>query len=155
MTWNVIWQVDPNDLSVCLERDWFHEITSHVPISSVQVDYEGKSLLSAAVPYSIICASCPNQTDELDLIRYLKRIPKPRILYHMSDEFVQVGRELYQHCELVIRNGSINFDLVSDPKVMQIPLGYVSGLGNRSGVSPNSSDRKFPFAFLGTMKNER
>lgn len=155
MTWNVVWQVDPSDLSVCLERDWFYEITSNVPISSVKVDYEGKPLLSAAAPYSIICASCPNQTDESDLIQYLKRIPKPRVLYHMSDEFAQVGRKLYQNCELVIRNGSINFDVAGDPKVIQVPLGFVSGLKNASGLSPNPSDRKFSFAFLGTMKNDR
>jgi hypothetical protein len=155
MKWNVIWQVDPNDLSLCLERDWFNEITSLVPISSVQVDYKGKPLLSIALPYSIVCISCPNQTDVSDLTRYLKRIPKPRVLYHMSDELVQVGLDLYQHCELVIRNGSANFDMAADPKVIQIPLGYVSGLGNSSRVLSKSSERKCSFAFLGTMKNER
>ena len=155
MKWNVIWQVDPDDLSVCLERDWFHDVTSLVPIGSVQVDYKEKPLLGIASPYSIICASCPNLTDESDLIRYLQHIPKPRVLYHMSDEFVQVGRDLYQHCELVIRNGSENFDMADDPKVVQIPLGYVSGFKNSSGVSPKSSGRKYSFAFLGTMKNER
>jgi len=155
MKWNVIWQVDPNDLSLCLERDWFNEITSLVPINSVQVDYKGKPLLSLASPYSIICASCPNQTAVSDLIRYLERIPKPRVLYHMSDEFVEVGRDLYGHCELAIRNGSANFDLANDHNVLQIPLGYVSGFRNGSGAFPKSSERKCSFAFLGTMKNER
>jgi hypothetical protein len=155
MKWNVIWQVDPDDLSSCIERDWFYEIMSFVPIHSVQVDYKTKPLLRLALPYSIICASCPNQTDRSDLIRYLRRIPKPRVLYHMSDEFVQVGQDLYQHCELVIRNGSANFDMVDDPKFIQIPLGYVTGLGNNSQALSNSSDRAGFFAFLGTIKHER
>jgi hypothetical protein len=155
MQWNIIWQVEPNDLSLCLERDWFYELISLVPVSSVHVDYKEKPLLSITLPYSIICASCPNQTDVRDLISYLKSAPKPRVLYHMSDELVQVGRELYQHCELVIRNGSADFDLADDPRVLQVPLGYVSGLNNGSGVSPRSSDRKCSFAFLGTMKNDR
>ena len=155
MKWNVIWQVEPNDRSLCLERDWFYEITSRVPISSIQVDYKEKPLLSITLPYSIICSSCPNQTDPSDLIRYLKRVPKPRVLYHMSDEFLQVGRDLYQHCELVIRNGSANFDMTDDPKVIQVPLGYVSGLKNSSGAFLKSSKRKYSFTFLGTMKNDR
>ena len=157
MKWNVIWQVDPNDLSSCIERDWFYEMMSFVPIHSVQVDYETRPLLTFTLPYSIICASCPNQTDKDDLIEYLKRIPKPRVLYHMSDEFVQVGHELYQHCDLVIRNGyrSARSDMFGDPKFIQIPLGYVSGLRNNSLVSYNSSSRKCVFTFLGTIKHER
>jgi hypothetical protein len=155
MKWNIIWQVDPNDLSSCIERDWFYEIMSLVPIHSVQVDYESKPVLRLALPYSIICASCPNQTNKDDLIEYLRHIPKPRVLYHMSDEFVQVGHELYQHCDLVIRNGSANFDMFDDRKFIQIPLGYATGLRNSSVVSNNSSRRKCSFAFLGTLKNER
>jgi len=155
MKWNVIWQVDPNDLSSCIERDWFNEIMSFVPLQSVQVDYKTKPLLRAGMPHSIICASCPNQTSESDLRKYLKTIPKPRVLYHMSDEYVQVGDALYQHCELVIRNGSANFALLNDPRVIQIPLGYVNGLGNSTRSFRNSSDRKCTFAFLGTIKQER
>jgi hypothetical protein len=155
MTWNVIWQVDPNDLLSCIERDWFYEVTSFVPIHSVQVDYKTKPLLQLTLPYSIICASCPNQTDKSDLIQYLNRLPRPRVLYHMSDEYVRVGRELYQHCELVIRNGSADFAMFDDPRFVQIPLGYVSGLRNSSGAFQNASQRKCSFAFFGAIKHDR
>jgi hypothetical protein len=157
MKWNIIWQVAPNKLSSCIERDWFQEMTSLVPIDSISVDYEAKPLLSFAQPYCIICASCPNQTDKIDLIQYLRRLPKPRVLYHMSDEYGQVGDELYQHCDLVIRNGykSANLNISADQKFIQLPLGYVSGLRNRSLVYRNSSDRKCCYAFLGTIKHDR
>jgi hypothetical protein len=155
MKWNVVWQVDPNDLSSCIERDWFFEIMSQVPINSVQIDYKTKPLLRLSLPYSIICASCPNQTDPSGLIQYLKGIPKPRVLYHMSDEYVEAGHDLYRHCELVIRNGSADFEMFGDPKLIQIPLGYVSGLGNTSRASRPSSSRKCSFAFLGAIKHER
>jgi hypothetical protein len=153
--WNIIWQVDPNDLLSCIERDWFYEISSLVPMQSAHVDYDNRPLLQLSLPNSIVCASCPNQVSSSDLIGYLKRLSKPRVLYHMSDEAVKVGAELYEHCELAIRNGSANFDMVGDRKFMQIPLGYVTGLRNASGVFPKSSFRRYSFAFLGTMKNDR
>ena len=155
MKWNVIWQVDPIDTAICVEQDWFNEITSLVPIASVQVDYNTKPLLKTVLPCSIICASCPNQTNISDLVQYLRYFPKPRVLYHMSDEFVKIGADLYQHCELVIRNGSAHFDMVGDQKFIQIPLGYVTGLRNSSRVLQKSSDRPCSFAFLGTIKHER
>ena len=129
MKWNVIWQVTPDDLSTCIERDWFAELTSLVPIGSVTVDHDGKPLLKHIAPAAIVCVSCPNQTSESDLIDYLDRLPKPRVLFHMSDEFLDVGSRLYQHCELVIRNGSANFE-INDPKFIQVPLGYVNGMDN-------------------------
>ena len=155
MKWNVIWQVDPDDPLSCIERDWFYEIMSLVQINSMQIDYRTKPLLKLTQPQSIICASCPNQTSQSDLIQYLQRIPKPRVLYHMSDEFVEVGHDVYQHCELVIRNGSARFEMFDDPKFIQIPLGYVTGLRNSAGVCKASSQRKCSFAFLGTIKHER
>jgi hypothetical protein len=154
MKWNVIWQVDPNDPLSCIERDWLYEILSLVP-HSVQVDYKTKPLLGLAQPCSIICASCPNQTSQSDLIQYFRHVPKPRVLFHMSDEFVDVGHDLYQHCDLVIRNGSANFDMCDDPKFIQLPLGYVNGLGNSARVLGHSSQRKCSFAFLGTIKQDR
>jgi len=155
MKWNVIWQVDPNDLGSCIERDWFNEVMSLVALGSTSVDYEKKPLLSVISPRAIICASCPNQTTVSDLITYLQKLPVPRVLYHMSDEFVQIGRELYAYCNLVIRNGSANFDLLADPNLVQLPLGYVTGLGNESQVFQRASHRKYSFAFLGTTKHDR
>jgi hypothetical protein len=155
MNWNVTWQVDPDDYNSCIERDWFNELTSLVPISTVTIDYQKKPLLQHVVPDSIVCVSCPNQTCTQDLIAYLQRLPKPRVLYLMSDEFVQVGQGVSEHCELLIRNGSADFVLLDDPRCIQIPLGYVSGLRNNFGPCANSSLRKCSFAFLGTMKHER
>jgi len=155
MKWNVVWQVDPDNPLSCIERDWFSEMMSRVPINAVHVDYKTKPLLALARSHSIICASCPNQTNQSDLIKYLKRIPKPKVLYHMSDEFVEVDHDLYQHCELVIRNGSAQFDMLDDKTFIQTPLGYATGLRNASLTSRNASQRKCSFAFLGAIKNER
>ena len=155
MKWNVIWQVDPDDLSSCIERDWFYEIMSLVPIESVSVDYQARPMLDRVLPRSIICASCPNQTSQSDLIDYLRRLPRPRALYHMSDEYVEVGRDLYRHCELVIRNGSANFEAADDANFVQVPLGYASGLRNPTRGHPGAGNRKCSFAFLGAIKNDR
>jgi hypothetical protein len=155
MKWNIIWQVDPNDVASCIERDWFHEIVSSVTIDAELVDYDTRPRLSRALPFSIVCVSCPNQVKVADLIAYLRGAPRPRVLYHMSDEFVQVGEELYQHCDLVIRNGSAHFGVEDDRHFVQLPLGYVSGLRNGSFTWQRASQRKSCFAFLGTMKHER
>ena len=155
MKWSVIWQIDPDNLLSCIERDWLYEILSDVPIDAIHVDYQNGPLLKTVIPYSIICASCPNQVGPRELAGYLRRFPKPRVLYHMSDEFVEVGRELYQHCDLVIRNGSINDSIAGDGRCVQIPLGYVNGLGNPTQWFRRSSERKCTFAFLGSMKHER
>jgi len=156
MKWNIIWQVDPDDLASCIERDWFYELTSLVPKGSIQVDYAAKPLLKAVLPHAIVCASTLVQTRESDLIRYLQRLPRPRILYHMSDEIVAIGREVYQHCDLVIRNGSANFELFNSPDFVQVPAGFESGLQNRSrALHYPSSHRRYSFAFLGMIKHER
>ncbi len=155
MKWNVIWQVNPDDLLSCIERDWFYEIMSLVPIESVSVDYQARPMRDRVLPHSIVCASCPNQTSQSDLVDYLQRLPRPRVLYHMSDEYVEVGHDLYRHCELAIRNGSANFECVSDANFIQLPLGYVSGLRNATRGFSSAGSRKCSFAFLGTMKNER
>jgi hypothetical protein len=73
----------------------------------------------------------------------------------MSDEYVEVGRDLYQHCELVIRNGSVNFECAGDANLVQIPLGYASGLRNPTRGRSSPGSRKCSFAFMGTMKNDR
>jgi hypothetical protein len=45
--------------------------------------------------------------------------------------------------------------LAGDPKVIQCPLGYATGLGNGDCVLALASQRKCSFVFLGTMKHER
>src|ERR1700742_3956207 len=128
--WNVIWQVDPDDFGSCIERDWFNDLTSLVPIGSVTVDYKQRPRLGHIAPHAIVCASCPNQTSQHDLAAYLQSLSKPRVLYLMSDEFVEVGDDVYRNCELVLRNGSADFERHGDFKIIQLPLGYVSGLSN-------------------------
>jgi hypothetical protein len=155
MTWNVIWLVDPENPLSCIERDWFNEIMSGVPISSVRVDREPQRSPDAARPYSIVCASCPNQISAADLTLYLKQLPKPSVLYHMSDEYVRVRRDVYENCELVIRNGSACFEMAGGANFIQVPLGYAAGLGNAPRKVRKSSDRKCSFAFMGTIKNDR
>ncbi|MEZ5827649.1 MAG: hypothetical protein R3D30_10955 [Hyphomicrobiales bacterium] len=151
--WNVIWQVDPDDLGSCIEKVWFDEITALVPKGTATVDYQTKPLLSASAPQAIVCASCPNQTSPSELSRYLDHLPGPTVLYHMSDEYLEVGEEVYGHCDLVIRNGSAAFD-ISSPLV-QIPLGYAAGLHNSSGAFTKASRRTYSYAFLGMEKHER
>jgi hypothetical protein len=85
MKWSIIWQTDPDNLLSCVERDWFREIVSQVPIDAVHVDYQNEPLLKTVIPYSIICASCPNQVGSRELAAYLSRFPEPRVLYHMKD----------------------------------------------------------------------
>ena len=153
--WNIVWQVDPDTLSSCIERDWLADLLSLVPINSAIVDFDRKPGLSVIAPHSIVCASSPNQTSAIDLIAYLKRIPKPRVLYHMSDEYLEVGADVYAHCELIIRNGSARFELFDDPRFVQVPLGYASELGNAGTNYAPSSLRKCSFIFLGAMKHER
>jgi hypothetical protein len=155
MKWNVIWQVNPDDVTSCIERDWFYEIFSLVPTRSIHVDFNLRPLLKLVLPHSVVCVSCPNQTSKSDLINYLRQIPRPRVLYHMSDEYLEVGNDLYEHCDLTIRNGSAKLDMLETPKLIQIPLGYVSGLYNGSQTYLKSSLRKCNFAFMGTIKHER
>ena len=155
MTWNIVWQVDPDNLLSCIERDWITDLLSQVPVRASYVDFDQKPRLSLAMPYSIVCASCPNQTSAADLVAYLERLPRPRVLYHLSDEYVEVGAELYRHCELTIRNGSARFDLFKDPDFLQVPLGYASGLGHRGIAIARSSERPCNFTFMGAMKNDR
>jgi len=73
----------------------------------------------------------------------------------MSDEFVEVDHDLYQHCELVIRSGSAHFEMFDDQKFIQIPLGYVTGLHNSSQTCKTSTKRMYSFSFLGAIKHER
>ncbi len=155
MSWNIIWQVAPDDPSTCIERDWLYDMLSLVPIGEIRIDAAPAPRLGLALPSPIICASCPNQTGKLSLNRYLKALPRPRVLYHMSDEYVEIGRDTYRHCDLVIRNGSPNPATLGDANVLQLPLGYVSGLGNGAGTFALSSRRKCPYAFLGTIKHDR
>ena len=155
MQWNIVWQVDPSNLASCIERDWFNEMISLVPIDSIRIDYDAKPLLQTIMPCSIVCASCPNQTTAEELIRYLRKVPQPKVLYHASDEYAKVGDAVYQHCDLVIRNGSLNPDVVDRSRVIQIPLGFATGLCNQWRELRRSSQRKCSCTFLGTIKHER
>lgn len=155
MNWNLIWQVDPEDPASCVEQAWFREMITGVPILSENVDYRSGPRLERMAPHSIVCVSCPNQTSKDDLIDYLQRLPRPVVLYHMSDEFLAVGDEVYRHCDLAIRNGS-RLPTPADPdRLLQLPLGFVSGLRHDGSALAAASTRKISFSFLGAIKNER
>jgi len=73
----------------------------------------------------------------------------------MSDEYLKVGSNVYQHCDLVIRNGSALFSGCENINLLQLPLGFGVGFGNRSGMGTAASKRQHSWAFLGKMKHER
>ncbi|HKX55491.1 MAG TPA: hypothetical protein VJN01_05295, partial [Xanthomonadales bacterium] len=103
----------------------------------------------------IVCASCPHLVSAADLGSYLQNLPRPRVLYHMSDEYLKAGAELYQHCELVIRNGSALFSGSENNEFMQLPLGYSVGFQNPGGMGLPATRRQYSLAFLGKMKHDR
>jgi hypothetical protein len=73
----------------------------------------------------------------------------------MSDEFLKVGAELYQHCDLVIRNGSALFSGCEHINLLQLPLGFSVGFENQGGMGLAAAQRRYSLAFLGKMKHER
>jgi len=153
--WNLIWQLDPGRNSQCIERDWFHYLFADVPIAAQFIDYADRPLLSEHQSPALVCASCPNLCSAEDLSNYLQGLPGPRALYHMSDEYLRAGTELYQHCDLAIRNGSALFSGLENINLLQLPLGFGVGFENREGMGLPASQRQHSWAFLGRMKHER
>ncbi len=73
-------------------------------------------------------------------------------LYHLGDEFLAGGYELYRHFDFVIRN-HYAAGLQSDG-IKTVPLGYPLGMaGNAS--EPGASGRQFAWAFLGNINAAR
>lgn len=153
--WNLIWQADPERRNLCIERDWFRYLFADVPVASESVDFDGKPLLSKVLPRALVCASSPNLTKAEDLAAYLQTLPRPRVLYHMSDEYLQVGPELYQHADFIIRNGSGLFSGLDHINFLQLPLGYGVGFENKGGIGIAAAQRQYSIAFLGKMKHDR
>jgi hypothetical protein len=153
--WNFIWQLDPERKSQCIERDWFRYLFADVPMAAQFIDYADRPLLSEQQSPALVSASCPNLCSAEDLGNYLQGLPRPRALYHMSDEYLKAGTELYQHCELVIRNGSALFSGVENINLLQLPLGFGVGFENPEGIGLPASQRQYSWAFLGSMKHER
>lgn len=153
--WNIIWQLDPEQRSLCIERDWYRFLFANVPVQSKHIDFAEQPLLSKILPQSIVCASSPNLVSAEALSDYLQRLPRPRVLYHMSDEFLKVGPELYQHADLVIRNGSALFSGCERVNLLQLPLGFSVGFENRGSMGLAATQRQYSLAFLGKMKHER
>lgn len=153
--WNLIWLLDPQQRSQCIERDWFRYLFAGVPITAEFIDYADKPLRSQQQRNPLVCASSPNLTSAEDLANYLQSLPRPRVLYHMSDEYLQVGSGVYEHCDLVIRNGSALFSGCENINLLQLPLGFGVGFENRKGMGTAASKRQNCWAFLGKMKHER
>lgn len=153
--WNIIWQVDPERRELCIERDWYRYLFADVPVAREFIDYHDRPLLNVQSTPAMVCASCPNLVSAADLAHYLQSLPQPRVLYHMSDEYLKAGTELYQHCELVIRNGSALFSGGENFNVLQLPLGFSVGFENPGGIGLLASQRQYSIAFLGKMKHDR
>jgi hypothetical protein len=153
--WNVTWQLDPERRDLCIERDWYRFLFANVPVQSETIDFDEQPLLSKIQPRSIVCASSPNLVSAEALGEYLRRLPRPRVLYHMSDEFLNVGAELYQHADLLIRNGSALFSGCESINFLQLPLGFSVGFENHGGMGLLATQRKYSLTFLGKMKHER
>ena len=153
--WNIIWQVDPERRELCIERDWYRYLFADVPVARKYVDYDDQPLLSVQSTPAIVCASCPNLVSAADLSSYLQSLPRPRVLYHMSDEYLRAGTELYEHCDLVIRNGSALFSSFENSNFLQLPLGFSVGFENPGGMGLPAIRRQYSVAFLGKMKHDR
>ncbi len=153
--WNIIWQLDPERRNLCIERDWFRFLFTNVKVANVFVDYADRPLLSAKAAPAIVCVSSPNLTSAEDLASYLQSLPRPRVLYHMSDEYLDVGAGVYQHADLAIRNGSALFSGCENLNLLQLPLGFGVGFQNTGGMGIPASQRAYSVAFLGRMKHER
>jgi hypothetical protein len=153
--WNLIWQLNPERRDLCIERDWFRYLFADVPVTREFIDYDDQPLLSVTAAPAIVCASSPNLTSAEDLAGYLQSLPRPRVLYHMSDEYLEIGADVYQHADLVIRNGSALFSGCEKVNLLQLPLGYGVGFENPGGMGLPASQRQYSLAFLGTMKHDR
>ncbi len=154
--WNIIWQLNPERRDLCIERDWFRFLFADVNVAAEVVDYaDDRPLLQARASPAIICVSSPNLTRAEDLAGYLQSLPRPCVLYHMSDEYLDVGADVYQHADLVIRNGSALFSGCEDVNLLQLPLGFSVGFQNAGGLGIPASQRHYSVAFLGGMKHER
>lgn len=153
--WNVVWQLDPEQIKLFIERDWFRYLFGGVPITAEFVDFQGRPLLSHLAPRALVCASIPNLCRAEAVVPYLRSLPRPRVLYHISDEFLDAGAELYRDCDLVIRNGSALFSGCEGINLLLLPLGYGTGFENSGGMGLPASQRQHCVAFMGKMKHER
>lgn len=153
--WNVVWQLDPGQIKLFIERDWFRYLFAGVPIGSEFVDFAEQPLLNHVAPRALVCASIPNLCSAEGVATYLQSLPRPLVLYHISDEFLDVGAELYRDCDLVIRNGSALFSGCEEINLLQLPLGFGRGFENRGGLGLQASRRRYCCAFLGKLKHER
>ncbi len=86
--------------------------------------------------------------------RFLERVKRLSMkgLYHLGDEFLSGGYELYRHFDFVIRNyyGSA----LRGEGIRTVPLGYPVGMAG-DGTEPRASARRYAWCFLGNMSAAR
>jgi hypothetical protein len=85
---------------------------------------------------------------------FLQRIQslKCKGLYHLGDEFLTGGYELYRHFDFVIRNyyaGALRCD-----GIKTVVLGYACGMAG-DGSEPKASERPLAWCFLGALNAAR
>lgn len=91
-----------------------------------------------------------------DFISKAQRAGKKVILYHMGDELGDKNKDLYEKCNLVIRNYYFENLITSSghPNIMWAPNGYRAGIGPRDKKKlKRSTDRNTLASFLGWLDN--
>jgi hypothetical protein len=171
---NVIWQMDPDDLSVCIERDWVRSLLSNVSCEHHVDMNQGRCQFSLVLPNAIVIISDPGKDGQRTamIVNYLKRFADPPILWHMSDENCrsEIDR-IYPLTRGVIRNGNVytpprhpwlkavKYALFNEPPLpdsfLQIPLGFDTFLENASGTFKPASERENVWIFTGALKHDR
>ena len=87
-------------------------------------------------------------------VRFIERVKalKCKGLYHLGDEFLAGGYELYRHFDFVIRNHYAA--AVGGEGIRTIPLGYPTGMAG-SGEELDASRRALAWCFLGNINAAR
>jgi hypothetical protein len=90
--------------------------------------------------------------DLLEILNRLYQQKKQVTILHISDEFGMDDIHMYNHpaVKKVLRN-YWRPDLVSNPKVQFIPLGFANDRAGQSKSSPSFEERKNIWAFAGSL----
>ena len=90
--------------------------------------------------------------DLLEILNRLYQQKKQVTILHVSDEFGMDDIRMYNHpaVKKVLRN-YWRPDLVSNPKVQFIPLGFANDRGGQSKSNPSFEERKNIWAFAGSL----
>ena len=156
---NLIWQTDPDNLDVCVERDWILFLLETFPFKQY-IDYKNGPGFSIVLPDSVIVVSDDGRNSD-NIIKYAKKFDKfnkKPILWHLSDEAYKAKIDNYYPLfSTVIRNGHA-YGAINGPAkydIIQTPIGFITHNQNKSNKIKLASKRKFKWVFMGAIKNDR